>query len=172
MIYQLGDRVPKIDPTAWVAESASIIGNVELAEDVSVWYGVVLRGDGQGNGGMISIGPRTNVQDNAVMHGTTIIGSDCVIAHLALVHASRVGDGVLIGNAALVFDGVEVGDRAFIAAGSVVVPGTKVPPNTLMVGSPARPRGEVKENHRKMATGLAASYLRSVAEYKTGLKQI
>ena len=76
MIYELGERVPKIDPTAWVAESASIIGNVELAEDVSVWYGVVLRGDGQGSGGMISIGPRTNIQDNAVMHGTTIIGSD------------------------------------------------------------------------------------------------
>ena len=171
MIFQLGDRIPKIHETAWVADSASVIGNVTLEEDVSVWYGVVLRGDG-GEGNMITIGARTNVQDNAVMHGTTILGTDCVVAHLALVHASRVGNGVLIGNAALVFDGVEVGDGAFIAAGSVVVPGTKVPENTLMVGSPARPRGEVKDTHRRMATGLAASYLRSVAEYKAGLKQL
>ncbi len=168
MIYQLDDLVPNVHPTAWVADSAAVIGNVELAENVSVWFGVVLRGDGA----KITIGAGTNVQDNAVMHGGITIGKDCVIAHLALIHACKIGDGVLVGNGALVFDRVEIGDGAFIAAGAVVVPGTVVPPNTLMLGAPARSRGEVTEAQRRMATGLASSYLRSVDRYRTGLKAL
>jgi carbonic anhydrase/acetyltransferase-like protein (isoleucine patch superfamily) len=166
MIYRLEDLTPSIHPTAWVADSARVIGDVELAESVSVWYGAVLRGDT----GKIAIGARTNIQDNAVLHGRTIVGQDCVIAHLALVHACVVGDGVLIGNGALVYDGVEIGDGAFIGAGALVVPGMKVPANTLMLGAPAKPRGQVTEAQRKMAVDLAASYLKSMERYKSGLR--
>ena len=168
MIYQLEELVPNIHPTAWVADSAAVIGNVELHENVSVWFGAVLRGDGA----KITIGAGTNIQDNTVMHGGITIGKDCVIAHLALVHACTIGDGVLIGNGALVYDRVEIGDGAFIGAGAVVVPGTKVPPNTLMLGSPARPKGHVTEAQRRMATGLASSYIRSADRYRTGLKTL
>jgi len=168
VIYQLEELVPNIHPTAWVADSAAVIGNVDLHENVSVWFGVVLRGDG----GKITIGSGTNVQDNTVMHGGITIGKDCVIAHLALVHACTIGDGVLVGNGALVYDRVEIGDGAFIGAGAVVVPGTKVPPNTLMLGSPARPKGPVTEAQRRMATGLASSYIRSADRYRTGLKTL
>lgn len=168
VIYQLDDLIPQVHPTAWVADSAAVIGNVELQENVSVWFGAVLRGDGA----RITICAGTNVQDNVVMHGGITIGKNCVIAHLVLIHACRIGDGVLIGNGALVFDGVEIGDGAFIGAGALVVPNTVVPPNTLMLGAPARPRGPVTEAQRRMATGLASSYLRDKERFRAGLRTL
>jgi len=130
---------PKIDPTAWVAPGAVVVGDVTLAADVSVWYGCVLRGDVNA----IRIGARSNVQDGSVLHVTrdrfnTEVGEDVTIGHRAVVHGCRIGDGALIGIGAIVLDGAEVGEGALVGAGAVVTPGKVIPPRSLVVGTPAR----------------------------------
>jgi len=130
---------PRLDPSAWVAPGAVVVGDVLLGPDVSIWYGSVLRGDVQ----RIRIGARTNVQDGAVLHVTrdrfpTFVGNEVTVGHRAVVHGCRVGDQALIGIGAVVLDGSEVGEGALVGAGAVVTPGMKVPPRALVVGTPAR----------------------------------
>lgn len=168
MIFSIGDKSPQIHETAFVAPTASVIGEVILEANTSVWFGAVLRGDI----GPIRVGEGTNIQDNAVIHEPTTIGKNCVIAHLALVHNAVLGDNVLVGNAAIVFGGSEVGEGAIIGAGAVVTPNTKVPPKTLMLGVPARPAGEATEQQRAQTLRLARSYVGSRGRYLEGLKQL
>lgn len=140
LILPYEGRWPKLHPGAWVAPGAVVVGDVELGEDASVWYGCVLRGDVHS----IRVGPRTNLQDLCVVHVTAgrfgaRIGAEVTVGHRAVVHGCTVGDGALIGIGALVLDGAEVGEGALVGAGAVVTPGTRVPPATLVVGTPARP---------------------------------
>lgn len=128
----LGDRV-------FVAETAALIGDVELGDDCSIWYGTVLRGDVQS----IRIGARTNIQDNCTVHVTndewpTTIGEDVTIGHGAIVHGCTIHRGALIGMGSRVLDGAVVGEQALVGAGAVVTEGMQVPPRTLVVGVPAR----------------------------------
>jgi len=139
MIRELsGGRKPQLDPQAWVADSADVIGDVRLGPGASVWFGAVVRGDL----GPVTIGRSSNVQDGAVVHvdrdHPTEIGDYVTIGHRAVVHACKVGDRVLIGMGAIILDGAVIGEGALIGAGAVVTPGTEVPPGALVVGTPGR----------------------------------
>lgn len=130
---------PKIDPTAFIAEGAVIIGDVEIGPGASVWYGCVLRGDVN----HIRIGANTNIQDGTVVHVSrvdfpTVIADEVTIGHGAMIHGCTIERGSLIGIGAIVLDGVVVGAESFVAAGSLVTPGTIIPPRSMMMGSPAK----------------------------------
>jgi gamma-carbonic anhydrase len=129
-------KKPTIAASAWVAPTATVRADVTLAEDVSVWFGAVLRGDEA----PISIGPRSNIQDNAVVHVSrdrpVRIGADVTVGHGAVVHGCTIEDWALVGIGAIVLDGATVGAGAFVAAGALVPPGMKVPPGTLAIGAP------------------------------------
>lgn len=130
---------PKIDPTAFIAEGAVIIGDVEIGPGASVWYGCVLRGDVN----HIRIGANTNIQDGTVVHVSrvdfpTVIADEVTIGHGAMIHGCIIERGSLIGIGAIVLDGVVVGAESFVAAGSLVTPGIIIPPRSMMMGSPAK----------------------------------
>jgi carbonic anhydrase/acetyltransferase-like protein (isoleucine patch superfamily) len=123
----------------YLAETAAVIGDVALGDDVSVWYGAVVRGDCH----FIRVGDRSNIQDNCALHVTqgthpTILEEEVTLGHGAIVHGATVRKGALIGIRATVLDGADVGESAFVGAGALVTPGTKVPPRTLWLGAPAR----------------------------------
>src|SRR4030081_2829806 len=126
---------PAIHPTAWVMPGAIVIGDVTLEEESSVWCGAVLRGDIN----RIVIGPRSNVQDNAVIHldtdYPTIVGELVTVGHSAIVHACKIDNEVLVGMGAIILDGVEIGARSIIGANALVTVGKKIPPGSLVYGS-------------------------------------
>lgn len=129
---------PEIDPTAFVAGSADVIGRVTLHQESSVWYNTTLRGDIN----EIVIGPRSNIQDNAVVHLADdygcYVGELCTVGHSAVIHACTIKDEVLVGMGAIVLDGAVIGERSIIGAGALVTGGTEVPPGSLVLGSPAK----------------------------------
>lgn len=137
-VDQFLGAAPKVHATAFVAPGATVIGDVTLAEESSVWFSAVLRGDIN----RIVIGPRTNIQDGAVVHLAddfgTFVGELVTVGHKAVLHACTVGDEVLIGMGAIVLDGAEVGARSIIGAGAVVTGGKKIPPGSLVLGAPGK----------------------------------
>jgi len=140
---------PRIHPTAYVVPSATVIGDVTLMEESSVWYGAVLRGDIN----RITIGPRSNVQDNAVVHidapNETRLGELVTVGHSAIVHACTIDDEVLIGMGAIILDGAEIGSGSIIGANALVTLGTKIPPGSLVLGSPAKVRRALTLDEQK-----------------------
>jgi len=130
---------PRIDPTAFVAEGAVVIGDVEIGPGASIWYGCVVRGDVN----FVRIGARTNIQDGTVIHVSrvdhpTIIADEVTVGHGAMIHGCNIESGSLIGIGAIVLDGVVVGRESLIAAGSLITPGTVIPPRSMVMGSPAK----------------------------------
>jgi len=137
-IHRYLDTPPAIHPSAFVAPGATVIGDVTLAEESSVWPATVLRGDIN----RIVIGPRSNIQDGAVVHLAdefgTIVGELVTVGHKAVLHACTIADEVLVGMGAIVLDGAEVGARCIIGAGALVTGGKKIPAGSLVLGSPAK----------------------------------
>jgi carbonic anhydrase/acetyltransferase-like protein (isoleucine patch superfamily) len=137
-IYQLGDDRPRIHASAWVAESADVIGRVELQEGASVWYGCVLRGDNE----WLTIGARSNVQDGSMLHSDmgfpTTLGQDVTVGHQVTLHGCTVGDGSLIGIQSVLLNGAKIGRNCIVGAGSLVTEGKEFPDGCLIVGSPAK----------------------------------
>jgi len=137
-------KSPRFGARVYVASTAAVVGEVGLADDVSVWYGAVLRADLQ----EIRIGARSNVQDNAVLHvdspdAPTIVGEDVTIGHSAILHGCRVERGALIGMHSTVLNGAVIGEEAVVAAGALVPPGMQVPARTMVAGVPAKVRREL-----------------------------
>jgi carbonic anhydrase/acetyltransferase-like protein (isoleucine patch superfamily) len=134
---------PTIHSSAWIVPGATVVGDVALAEESSVWYGAVLRGDIN----RIIIGPRSNVQDNAVVHldtnYPTMVGELVTVGHGAIVHACKIDDEVLVGMGAVILDDVEVGARSIIGANALVTMGMKIPSGSLVLGSPAKIRRQL-----------------------------
>ncbi len=153
---------------AFISEHAIVTGDVTLGKDVSIWPHVVIRGDVA----PIRIADHTNIQDAAIIHCRTgvplHIGQDVVIGHAAIVHCAKVGNGCLIGIRSVVLDNAEVGDGAVIAAGAVVTPGTKIPPNMIAMGTPAKPVREVTQVERDYHQVALGNYLRMSKEYVDG----
>ena len=151
-VYRLGDRVPRIHPNSFIAPGAVVAGDVEIAEEVSIWPGCVLRGDY----GRIVVGRASNVQDGTVIHATgrlsTIIGAEVVIGHGARLEGCVIEDAALIGMGSVVLHEVRVGTGAVIAAGAVVTPRTEVPAGALARGVPAQvvPADDETREHRIM----------------------
>ncbi len=139
IIKEVRGKAPKIHPSCFVAENATIIGDVEIGQNASIWYGVVIRGDVN----FIRIGENSNIQDGTVIHATyqkypTIIGNNVTIGHNAVIHACTIEDTVLVGMGAIIMDNAVVHTGAIIAAGSVVTPNTVVEPYSLYAGVPAK----------------------------------
>jgi carbonic anhydrase/acetyltransferase-like protein (isoleucine patch superfamily) len=139
-IYALGDRIPTLHPQAYIHPDAVVIGQVSVGAGSTVWPGAVLRGDY----GAITVGERTSVQDGTVVHATedlaTVIGSECVIGHIAHLEGCVVEDGCLIGSGSVLLHRVLVRSGALVAAGAVLSPGTEVPGRAMALGVPARIR--------------------------------
>jgi carbonic anhydrase/acetyltransferase-like protein (isoleucine patch superfamily) len=159
---------PIISPSAWIADTATVRGNVTLGEEVSVWFSAVIRGDEA----PVTVGDRTNVQDGAILHVSCgfpcVVGSDVTIGHGAIVHGCTVEDGALIAMHATVLDGATIGAGAMVGAGAVVPPGMQVPPGTLALGVPAKIVGPLDEAKRAYLKLAAASYVARKEEYRNG----
>ena len=171
-IYQFGDDAPRIAPTAWVAESAQVIGRVELAADASVWYGCVLRGDNE----WIRIGARSNVQDASVMHtdpGFPLdIGDDVTIGHQVMLHGCTVGDGALIGIQAIVLNGARIGRHCLVAAGAVVPEGKVFEDGWLIIGAPAKAVRPLEPAQLERMRSSAAHYVANAERHRTLVRRI
>ena len=171
-IYQFGDDAPRIAATAWVADSATVIGRVSLAEGASVWYGAVLRGDND----RISVGARSNVQDGCVLHTDDgfplTLGDDVTVGHQAVLHGCTVGDGSLIGLQAVVLNGARIGRGCLVGAGAVVTEGKEFPDGSLILGAPAKAvRNVTPEQIERLRRG-ALHYVDNAARHRAGLKRI
>jgi len=143
-----------------------VIGEVEIGEETSIWYGTVIRGDVM----PIRIGARTSVQDNTVVHVTagrfgTTIGSDCTIGHGAIIHACTVEDFCLIGMGSVILDGARIGRGSLVGAGALVTPGTDIPPDSLVIGSPAKVKRPINEREREQIVYGAAHYVELTRRY-------
>lgn len=158
---------PQFGKECWLAENATVIGDVTMGEQCSVWFNAVVRGDVN----FIQIGNRTNIQDNATIHGTfeqapTIIGDDVTIGHNAVVHGCTLEDQVLIGMGAMVMDGAVVKMGAIVAAGAVVLEDTVVEENTIFAGVPARMIKKVEGENREMILRIANNYIKYASWFK------
>jgi carbonic anhydrase/acetyltransferase-like protein (isoleucine patch superfamily) len=166
LVLPYGDDTPELDPEAWVAPGAVVVGAVTLAAGSSVWYGAVLRADVA----TITVGAGSNVQDNAVLHADPghplTIGADVTIGHGAVVHGCTVGDGALIGMGSTVLNGAVVGAGSIVAAGALVPQGAEVPPGSLAAGVPAKVRREVTEQERQGALLGSAVYRDLAAKHR------
>lgn len=171
-IYQLGDRVPQIDASAFVYENATVIGTVVLEAGVSVWPYAVLRGDNE----PIRVGRGSNVQESAVLHtdpGCPLtVGEGVTIGHQAMLHGCTIGDGTLVGIQAVVLNRARVGRNCLIGAGALVTEGKEIPDNSLVVGAPARVvRTLTPEDIARMKLNTD-TYVQRGAEYRRSLKRI
>lgn len=171
-IYQIDDLTPDIHESAWVADSAQVVGRVTLAEGVSVWFGVVIRGDMDA----INVGSGSNIQDNSVLHadhGVPLnIGENVSIGHQVMLHGCTIGDGSLIGIQAVVLNGAKIGKNCLVGAGALVTEGKEFPDGSMILGSPAR---VVKQLSAEQIDGLkmiARHYMDNARRYKTGLKKL
>jgi carbonic anhydrase/acetyltransferase-like protein (isoleucine patch superfamily) len=160
-------RLPSVHPSAFIAPSADVIGDVEVGENASIWFGAVLRGDIN----RIVIGANSNVQDNAVVHLAdeypAIIGSFVTIGHSAVVHACVIEDECLIGMGAIILDGAVIGARSIVGAGALVTPGTIIPPGSMVLGSPAKVTRTLDEDRQLGLKHWAEKYVRVSREYLT-----
>ena len=162
-IYQLDDHTPQIDPSAWVADSAQVMGAITLEANASVWFGAVLRGDTE----TIHIGEGSNVQDLAVIHADNglpvVVGKNVTVGHQVMLHGCTIGDESLIGIAAVVLNGARIGRHCVVGAGSVVTEGKEFPDGSLIMGTPAK---VVRELDEKAIEGLRRSAERYVANWQ------
>lgn len=154
---------PEIAESAFIAPSAVVIGNVTIREDASVWYNATVRGDIA----PITIGARSNVQDNTVVHinvdAPVVIGKDVTIGHSAIIHGTTIGDATVVGMGAIVMSYSTIGSHCVIAAGALVTERTTVEDGRVMVGVPAKPRSALDEDAQQHLDGIAGRYL-NVAE--------
>ncbi len=171
-LYRIRDKAPDIHPSAYVADSADVIGHVVLAEGTSVWSHVAIRGDNE----TIRVGERSNVQEGAVLHtdlGFPLhIGADVTVGHQAMLHGCTIGDGALIGIQAIVLNGAVIGKNCLVAAGALVTEGKVFEDGMLIVGSPAkavRPLTDTDKARMQLGTAL---YVQKAAEYKTDMVQV
>ena len=152
---------PKFDESVFVCPGAAIVGDVTLGKNVNVWYNAVLRGDD----GAIKVGDNTNVQDCAVLHEETTVGSGCTIGHGAILHGCTIGDNTLVGMGAIVLNGAKIGRDCIIGAGALVPQGMEIPDGSLAFGSPAKVRRALTEEEVRSNRAAAEFYCREAAEY-------
>lgn len=172
-VYELDDLKPRIAEGAWVADSAQVIGNVELAEGTSVWFGAVIRGD---NPDTVRIGRNSNVQEGCVLHSDPgkplTIGENVTVGHMVMLHGCTIGDGSLVGIGAVVLNGAKIGKHCLVGAGSLVTEGKEFPDGSMILGSPAK---AVKELSPEQIAGLQRSarhYVANGQRFSAGLKKV
>ena len=173
-LYALNDRrpLPPAGGRYWIAPNASVIGDVALGDDCSVWFGATLRGDNE----RVTVGARSNIQDGATLHTDPgfplVIGEDCTIGHNAILHGCVIGAGSLIGMGAMVLNGATIGRGCLVGAGALVTEGKSFPDHSLIVGAPAQAKRKLDD---AMVAGLvrsATGYVENGRRFAAGLKPI
>jgi len=169
MIRAFEGILPKIADSAYIEETAVVIGDVIIGEEASIWFNAVVRGDVH----HIRIGNRTNVQDLCVVHVThdthpTVLGDDVTVGHHVVLHGCTINDRVLIGMGAILMDGVVIEEDCIVGAGALVTEGTVVPPKSLVLGSPAKVKRPVTEQELQWIRESAANYIRYARRYRQG----
>lgn len=171
-IYALGDVSPRIAESAWVAENAQVIGNVELAQDVSIWFGSVLRGDNE----PLRVGSGTNIQDGSVLHsdrGKPLdIGANVTVGHMVMLHGCTIGDGSLIGIGAVVLNGARIGKNCLVGAGALVTEGKEFADGSMIIGSPAKAIRDLTLEQIEGLRQSALSYVDNARRFRDTLKRI
>ena len=167
MIIPYDGRTPVIDQTAFIVTSATVVGDVRIGAESSVWFGAVVRGDIE----TIVIGARTNIQDNATLHVvggrfSTTLGDGVTVGHNAVVHGCTIGSGALIGMGAIVLDGVVVEPDCLIGAGAVVPPGSHIPPGSLVLGNPGRVARPLNGDEIARMRTSASNYVAYAKQYR------
>lgn len=165
LIKTIRDKSPEIDETVYLADNATVIGDVRIGKKSSIWFGAVLRGDSD----RITIGKRTNIQDNAVVHvdpGDSVhIGDDCIVGHLALIHGAQIKNNVLVGMNSTILNGARIGEYSIIGANALVTANTVIPPNSLVLGSPAKVVKTITPAQKAHIRRNASVYVKLSREY-------
>ena len=163
MLIKVNNKFPTIADNTYIAPSSSVIGDVLLKSYSSIWFGAVVRADN----GLIKIGERTNIQDNSVIHSddNSSIGNNVTIGHGVTCHAKTIMDNCLLGNGSTLNEGVVIGEFSLIASGSMVLENMKIPPRSLVMGNPARIRGEINERHLELIKLSSSTYVEKVKIY-------
>ena len=172
MIYKLKERKPKISSSAFIAKNADVIGDVEIGENASIWFGAVLRGDIE----KIVIGKNSNVQDNSTLHtkhGTPcIIGENVSVGHNVILHSCKIGDNVIVGMGSTIMDDAEVLDNCLVGANSLVTRSTPKEEGVLILGSPAKIVRKLTDEEIKGLKANAEHYVENVKLYQNYLQEI
>ena len=171
-IYQLDELTPNIHPSAYVADSAQVMGNVVLAEDASVWFGAVLRGDTE----TITVGAGSNIQDQSVLHADVgfplVVGERVTVGHQVMLHGCTIGDESLIGIGAVVLNGAKIGRHCLVGAGALVTEGKEFPDGSMILGSPAKAVRQLTPEQIEGLRRSAQHYTENARRYRAGLKQL
>ncbi len=171
-LYQLDDISPRIAESAWVADSAQVIGNVVMAEGSSVWFACVLRGDGE----RLSLGRDCNVQDGSVIHADpgfpVTLGDNVSVGHQVMLHGCTVGEGSLIGIQSVVLNGAKIGKHCLVGAGSLVTEGKEFPDGSMILGSPARVVRQLTPEQIAGLARVAKHYVENARRFRSGLRKI
>jgi carbonic anhydrase/acetyltransferase-like protein (isoleucine patch superfamily) len=153
----------------WVAPNAVVLGKVKLEEDASVWFGAVLRGDNE----LITVGARSNVQDGSVLHTDPgfplMIGEDCTIGHMAMLHGCTIGRGSLIGIGSIIMNGAKIGEGCVVGAGTLIPEGKDIPPRSMVLGSPGKVVRQLSDEEVQRFGGAARRYVANWKRFATGL---
>lgn len=171
-IYQLDDLIPEVDPSAFVASSAEVIGDVSLGADASIWFGTVIRGDTD----RISVGAGSNIQDTCVLHADKgfplTIGERVTVGHQVMLHGCTIGDESLIGIGAVVLNGARIGKHCLVGARSLVTEGKEFPDGSLILGSPAKVVRQLTPEQIAILQRSAEHYMANARRYQAGLKKV
>lgn len=171
-IYELDGLAPRIADSAWVADSAQVVGDVVLADDASVWFGAVIRGDSD----RIRIGQRTNIQDASVLHADAgmplTLGDDVTVGHQVMLHGCTIGDGCLIGIGSVVLNGARIGKGCLVGAGSLVTEGKEFPDGSMIMGSPAKLVRQLTPEQLEGLRRSARHYVENARRFRAGLKKL
>ncbi len=171
-LYELDGVTPELAGSAWVADSAQVIGRVALAQDVSVWFGTVVRGDTE----TIRIGRGSNIQDACVLHADMgkplTVGEDVTVGHQVMLHGCTIGDGSLIGIGAVVLNGARIGKNCIVGAGSLVTEGKEFADGSMIMGSPAKVVRELSAEQKQGLVNSAQMYVLNARRFKSGLRKV
>jgi carbonic anhydrase/acetyltransferase-like protein (isoleucine patch superfamily) len=171
-IYELDGVVPRLSDSAWVADSAQVMGNVELGDDVSVWFGVVIRGDTE----IIRIGRGSNIQDLSVLHADVgmplTVGEGVTVGHKVMLHGCSIGDGCLIGIGAVVLNGARIGKHCLVGAGSLVTEGKEFPDGSMILGSPAKAVRPLTRAQLESLQHSARQYVENAGRFRLGFNKV
>jgi carbonic anhydrase/acetyltransferase-like protein (isoleucine patch superfamily) len=171
-IYQLGELTPEIDASAYIADSASVIGKVKIEANASIWFDVTIRGDNE----LITVGENSNVQESSVLHtdpGCPLtIGKNVTVGHQAMLHGCTIGDGSLIGIQAVVLNNAKIGKNCLVGAGALVTEGKEFPDNSLIIGSPAKVARTLTEEDIARMHRNTSNYVARGQLFKQQLKRI
>lgn len=171
-IYALDGVAPQVDPSAWVADSAQVMGAVTLGADASIWFGTVVRGDTE----TITIGRGSNIQDGSVMHADIgmpiVLGENVTVGHKVMLHGCTIGDETLIGIGAIVLNGAKIGRNCLVGAGALVTEGKEFPDGSMILGSPAKAVRMLTPEQMDGLRQSACHYVENARRFQAGLRKL